>query len=187
MPRSILIVDDDELMRSFLSAVLREEGYLVEEANDGREGLAKFLSYDPDLVITDLKMPDMTGLELMLQGKKTRDGTPWIIITAYGWISNAVEAIKAGASDYLTKPLQSPDELRHVVKRVLDKAEAEQTISLLSEELGRQFPPAEMIFLGEKMDGIYRMVEDVSPTSATVLVSGPAGPAKNWWPASYMR
>ena len=107
MPRSILIVDDDELMRSFLSAVLREEGYLVEEANDGQEGLAKFLSYDPDLVITDLKMPDMTGLELMVQGKKTRDGTPWIIITAYGSISNAVEAIKAGASDYLTELYQS--------------------------------------------------------------------------------
>lgn len=178
MAKSVLIVDDDELMRSFLSTVLREEGYLVEEARDGKEGLAKFVSYDPDLAITDLKMPDMTGLELMLQGKKARDGTPWIIITAYGSISSAVEAIKAGASDYLTKPLQSPDELRHVVKRVLEKAEAQRTISLLSEELGRQFPPADMIFLGEKMDGIYRMVEDVSPTSATVLISGPSGTGK---------
>ncbi|MFH1025469.1 MAG: sigma-54 dependent transcriptional regulator [Nitrospirota bacterium] len=178
MTKSILIVDDDELMRSFLSAVLKEEGYLVEEAKDGKEGLAKFLSYDFDLVITDLKMPDMTGLELMSQGKKTKHATLWIIITAYGSISNAVEAIKAGASDYLTKPLQSPDELRHVARRVLEKAETEQTISLLSEELGRQFPPVEMIFLGEKMDGIYRMVEDVSHTSATVLVSGPSGTGK---------
>jgi DNA-binding NtrC family response regulator len=178
MNKSILVVDDDEMMRSFLSAVLREEGYLVEEAKDGKEGLVKFLSYDFDLAITDLKMPDMTGLELMMQGRKAKGETLWIIITAYGSISNAVEAIKAGASDYLTKPLQSPDELRHVVRRSLEKAEAEQTISLLSEELGRQFPPVDMIFLGEKMDGVRRMVEDVSPTSATVLVNGPSGTGK---------
>ena len=178
MNKSILVVDDDEMMRSFLSAVLREEGYIVEEAKDGKEGLAKFLGSDFDLAITDLKMPDMTGLELMQQGRKTKCGTPWIIITAYGSINNAVEAIKAGASDYLTKPLQGPDELRHVVRRALEKAEAEQTISLLSEELGRQFPPVEMIFLGDEMDGVRQMVEDVSPTSATVLLSGPSGTGK---------
>jgi two-component system, NtrC family, response regulator AtoC len=178
MNKSVLIVDDDEMMRSFLSTVLREEGYIVEEAKDGKEGLAKFLGYDFDLAITDLKMPDMTGLDLMLQCRKTKCGTLWIIITAYGSVSNAVEAIKAGASDYLTKPLQSPDELRHVVRRVLEKAEAEQTISLLSEELGRQFPPVEMIFLGDEMDEVRRMVVDVSPTSATVLVSGTSGTGK---------
>jgi two-component system, NtrC family, response regulator AtoC len=178
MNKSVLIVDDDEMMRSFLSAVLREEGYLVEEAKDGKEGRAKFQSYDFDLAITDLKMPDMTGLDLMLQCRTTQCGTLWIIITAYGSISNAVEAIKAGASDYLTKPLQSPDELRHVVRRVLEKAEAEKTISLLSEELGRQFPPVEMIFLGDEMDEVRRMVVDVAPTSATVLVSGTSGTGK---------
>ena len=178
MNKSILVIDDDEMMRSFLSAVLREEGYLVEEAKDGKEGLSKFLGSDFDLAITDLKMPDMTGLELMLQGRKAKCGTLWIIITAYGSINNAVEAIKAGASDYLTKPLQSPDELRHVVKRALEKAEAEQTISLLSEELDRQFPPVEMIFLGDEMDGVHKMVGSVASTSATILVSGPSGTGK---------
>ena len=86
--------------------------------------------------------------------------------------------MKAGASDYLTKPFHNPDELRHVIRRVLREAEAERTISLLSEELGRQFPPLEMIFLGEKMQNIYRMVQEVAPTSATVLISGPSGTGK---------
>ena len=178
MGKSILIVDDDELMRSFLSTILIEEGYRVEEASDGKTALVGILSTGFDLVITDLKMPDMSGLELMNRGKKANPETRWIIITAYGSIGNAVEAMKAGAADYLTKPFQSPDELRHVIKRVLREAEAEQTISLLSEELGRQFPPVGVIFLGDKMKQVYKMVQDVAATSATVLISGPSGTGK---------
>jgi DNA-binding NtrC family response regulator len=178
MGKSILIVDDDELMRSFLSTVLKEEGYRVEEAKNGKTGFAKFLNSEFDLVITDLRMPDMSGLELMDKAKKANPETRWIIITAYGSIGNAVEAMKAGAADYLTKPFQSPDELRHVIKRVLREAEAERKISLLSEELGRQFPPIDVIFLGDKMKQVYKMVQDVAATSATVLVSGPSGTGK---------
>jgi len=178
MGKSILIVDDDELMRSFLSTVLIEEGYRVEEACDGKTALVGIMHTGFDLVITDLKMPDMSGLELMNKGKKANPETRWIIITAYGSIGNAVEAMKAGAADYLTKPFQSPDELRHVIKRVLREAEAEQTISLLSEELGRQFPPVGVIFLGDKMKQVYKMVQDVAATSATVLIGGPSGTGK---------
>jgi len=89
-----------------------------------------------------------------------------------------VEAIKAGASDYLTKPFKNPEELRHVIRRVLKEAEADRTISLLSEELGKQFPPMEMIFLGEKMKKVYEMVQDVAPTTATVLIGGASGTGK---------
>ena len=178
MAKSILIVDDDELMRSFLVAILKEEGHRVEEARNGKEGLAKFLSAELDLVITDLRMPGLSGLDLMRQGRKEKPDTRWIVITAFGSISSAVEAMKAGATDYLTKPLNNPDELRHVVRRVLREAEAERTISLLSEELGRQFPPAEMIFLGEKMQEAYHLVQEVAPTPATVLISGPSGTGK---------
>ncbi|OGW46642.1 MAG: hypothetical protein A2Y66_03630 [Nitrospirae bacterium RBG_13_41_22] len=178
MKKSILIVDDDELMRSFLSTILSEEGYHVEVARDGKTGLAILLNSEFDLVITDLKMPDISGLDLMHEGKKAKPETRWVIITAYGSIGNAVEAMKAGASDYLTKPLQSPDELRHVIHRVLKGAETERTISLLSEEIGRQFPPIEMIFLGTKMAQVYQMVKDVAATSATVLISGQSGTGK---------
>ncbi|MCK7468189.1 MAG: response regulator [Desulfosudis oleivorans] len=93
----------------FLSTILKEEGHRVEEARDGKEGLAKFLGGDFDLVITDLKMPVMTGMELLKKSKKEKPESRWIVITAFGSIDNAVEAMKAGASDYLTKPLSNPD------------------------------------------------------------------------------
>jgi len=178
MGKSVLIVDDDALVRSFLAMILREEGHVVVEAPNGKEALGKFLNNEFDLAITDLKMPGMSGLELMQECKKNKPDVHWIIITAYGSIGNAVQAIKAGASDYLTKPFKNPEELRHVIRRVLREAEAERTISLLSEELGKQFPPMEMIFLGEKMKKVYEMVQDVAPTTATVLIGGASGTGK---------
>lgn len=178
MGKSILIVEDDALFRSFLSTILKEEGHRVEEARDGKEGLAKFLGGDFDLVITDLKMPVMTGMELLKKSKKKKPESHWIVITAFGSIDNAVEAMKAGASDYLTKPLSNPDELRLIVRRVLREADAEMTISLLSEELGKQFPSVEMIFLGDKMQKVFQLVKEVSPTSASVLISGASGTGK---------
>ncbi|MBN1628077.1 MAG: sigma-54-dependent Fis family transcriptional regulator [Deltaproteobacteria bacterium] len=178
MGHRILIVDDDGAMRSFLSTILRDDGYVVEDAKNGREGLAKVESSDFDLVITDLRMPDMSGIDLIRSGHEKRPDLLWVIITAYGSIGNAVEAMKVGASDYLTKPLQSPDELRHVVKRVLRESEAQKRIAIMSEELGKQYPPPEMIFMGEKMKEIHRLVEEVAPTTSTVLVTGPSGTGK---------
>jgi len=178
MGKSILVIDDDELMRSFVSTVLREEGHDVEEASNGRSGLDRLVKSEFDLVITDQKMPDISGIDVMNEGKRTRPASRWIIITAFGSIDNAVEAMKSGASDYLTKPLRSPDELRRMVQRVLREAEAEQTISFLSEELGKQFPPMDMIFLGEGMERIRELVHDVAPTSASVLLTGASGTGK---------
>jgi DNA-binding NtrC family response regulator len=178
MGKSILIAEDDALFRSFLSTVLKEEGHRVEEARDGKDALSKLKGGDFDLVISDLKMPGLSGMDLIREGKKEKPDTRWIIITAFGSIDSAVEAMKAGASDYLTKPLHNPDELRHVVRRVLREAEAHWTITLLTEELGKQFPPAEMIFLGEKMQKVFQLVKEVSPTTASALISGPSGTGK---------
>lgn len=178
MSKKILVVDDDEPMRSFLATVLREEGYGVDEAGNGTEGLAKLPGADFDLVISDLRMPDMSGLTLMQEGRKARPDARWVIVTAYGSIGNAVEAMKAGASDYLTKPFRDPDELRHVVGRVLRQAEAETKTSLLAEELGKRFPPVGTIFLGEKMERLHRVIREVAPTTATVLLTGQSGTGK---------
>jgi len=178
MAKSVLIVDDDELIRSFLHTISQEEGHRVEEAKNGREGLAKLIAGNYDLVITDLKMPALSGLELLQEGRKQKPEARWIVITAFGSIENAVEAMKAGANDYLTKPFRDPDELRRVIQRVLREAQAEQTISFLSEELGKQFPPLEMIFLGEKMQKVQRLVKEVALTPASVLISGPSGTGK---------
>ncbi len=178
MPRSILVVDDDKMMRSFFAAVLSEEGYAVEEAGRGKDGIEALRRSDFDLVLTDLRMPDISGLELMREGRKVRPGARWVIVTAYGSIGNGVEAMREGASDYLTKPLRDPEELRHVVRRVFRETEAEARITLLSEELGKRFPPTDMIFLGEAMQEVQRMVREVAPTTATVLVLGQSGTGK---------
>jgi len=178
MGRSILIVDDDELMRSFFCSVLAEEGYRIEEAKDGKEALGRLIGGEFDLVVTDLRMPDMSGIDLMREAGKTNRDCRWIVVTAHGSIGNAVEAMKAGAADYLTKPLGSPEDLRHVVRRVLRETEKEERISLLSEEVGKRFPPVEMIFLGEKMKEVSRLVREVSPTPATVLITGASGTGK---------
>jgi len=178
MPKSILVVDDDAMMRSFFSAVLSEEGYAVEVAGRGQHGLDALRRADFDLVLTDLRMPDLSGLELMSEGRKVRPGARWVIVTAYGSIGNAVEAMREGASDYLTKPLQDPEELRRVVSRVFRESEAETRISLLSEELRKRFPPAETIFLGASMQEVRRLVQEVAPTTATVLILGASGTGK---------
>jgi len=178
MGKSILVVDDDRLIRSFIAMILKEDGYRVEEAESGRSGLVKFQAVDFDLVLTDLRMPDISGLELIREGRALRPESRWIIITAYGSIGNAVEAMKVGASDYLTKPFSNPDELRRVVRRVLKEADQEQKLSFLTEELGRQYPPAELIFLGKAMEPVRRLVEEVASTPATVLVGGQSGTGK---------
>jgi DNA-binding NtrC family response regulator len=178
MSKRILIVDDDGPMRSFLCTVLGEEGYKLEEARNGTEGLAKLSASDFDLVVTDLRMPGLSGMDLLREGKKARPEARWIVITAHGSIGSAVEAMRSGASDYLTKPLRDPDELRHVVRRVFREAESERKIHLLSEELGRQFPPAETIFLGVKMAQVRKLVQGVAPSETTVLITGQSGTGK---------
>ncbi|MGE5239689.1 MAG: sigma-54-dependent transcriptional regulator [Chloroflexota bacterium] len=178
MARTILVVDDDELMRTFLVTVLREEGYRVEEAGDGQDAIRRLSTNEFDVVISDVKMPGISGLTLMEEASKTKPGIKWIMVTAFGSIGEAVNAVKMGASDYLTKPFESPDELRHVVRRVVREADNERKIELLTEEVGKNFPPLDMIFLGEKMQEVFALVQEVAPTSATVLVSGPSGTGK---------
>ncbi len=178
MGKSILVIDDDRLIRSFISTILKEDGHHIEEAGNGGSGLEKLRTAEFELVITDLRMPDISGMDVLCEGRKIRPEARWIIITAYGSIESAVEAMKMGASDYLTKPFGSPDELRHVVRRVLKEVEQEQKLSLMSEELGKQYPPPEMIFLGNRMDSIRRLVEEVAPTPATVFITGSSGTGK---------
>ncbi len=178
MGRAVLVVEDDALMRSFLVDVLAAEGHRVESASDGTTGLAGLARDSWDLVITDLKMPELDGLSLLKEGRKIRPEARWIVITAHGSVESAVEAMKAGATDYLLKPFKSPDELRLVVRRALREVESEARITLLSEELGRDFPPSELIFLGTAMERLRDMVREVAPTTASVLLTGASGTGK---------
>jgi DNA-binding NtrC family response regulator len=178
MAREILVVEDDALMRSFYAGVLAEAGYRVEIAGDGAEGLAKLREAPRDLVLTDLRLPKLDGVALLREGRQARPDARWIVITAHGSIANAVEAMKAGASDYLTKPLSGPEELRLAVARVLREADAESRLALHAEEERRERPPEELVFAGAAMAPVRALVERVAPAPATVLISGASGTGK---------
>jgi DNA-binding NtrC family response regulator len=119
-PFSILIVDDNREIRSILEEYLREEGYLAQGAADGKEALEKYAETPFDLIITDLNMPGMTGIELIREIAKGDNTTEFIIITGYASLDSAIESVKAGAFDYLVKPFRI-EELKVVIKNARDK------------------------------------------------------------------
>ncbi len=119
-PFSILIVDDNREIRGILEEYLREEGYLAQGAADGKEALAKYAETPFDLIITDLNMPGMTGIELIREIAKGENATEFIIITGYASLDSAIESVKAGAFDYLVKPFRI-EELKVVIKNAKDK------------------------------------------------------------------
>ncbi|WP_456433801.1 sigma-54-dependent transcriptional regulator [Thermosulfuriphilus sp.] len=171
----ILVVDDEVSFLALLENILREEGYSVEKAADPKEALKVAEAFLPHLVITDLKMPEMDGHELMKALRQRHPETDFIVITAFGSIESAVRAMKEGAFDYLSKPLSSPDELRAVV------AKAYERYRLVRENLAlkagsRGLPPLEIIFAG--MESLLEDIKAVAPTKATVLLLGESGTGK---------
>ncbi|MBN2802364.1 MAG: sigma-54-dependent Fis family transcriptional regulator [Deltaproteobacteria bacterium] len=165
----ILAADDREGIRSFIRNALIKKGYDVDTASDGIEAFKLLNNNSYDLLITDLKMPRMDGMELLEKSLSAYPSLPVIVLTAHGTISNAVEAIKKGAFDYLSKPLESPDELRQIVAKALLNREkkTEKTDS-----------PFLMIASSPVMVPIISMLERVAKTDVTVLLTGKSGTGK---------
>ncbi len=174
----ILIVDDDELMRDFMLSTLSQDDYEIEEADSAEKALKLLGKKDFDIVISDIKMSGMSGIELFHKIYDLKPQIKWILITAYGSIEEAVSAIKKGAFDYLTKPLKNPDELREVVKKAASEIKMSEKIELLKEEIGKGLPPLEIIFCGRKMKEVFNLVKEVALTNATVLITGESGTGK---------
>ena len=133
-PFRILIVDDNREIRTILEEYLKEEGYLAEGACDGKEALAKYDQKPYDLIITDLNMPGMSGIELIKEISREENTTEFIIITGYASLDSAIEAVKAGAFDYLVKPFRI-EELKVVIKNVKDKIALKKANKQLFEKL----------------------------------------------------
>lgn len=172
--KKILIVDDELNMRLVLQAMLKKEGYEILLASDGMEALSVLKQNDVSVVISDLKMPRMDGMELLEKATQLWPSTPIIIITAHGTIATAVDALKKGAFDYITKPFEQ-DEL----KGVIDKAV--KTSTLNEEEV--IFRPDDIDRFGiignsEVMKGIYDIIKKVAPTTTTVMITGETGTGK---------
>jgi len=174
---SVLVIDDKESVRQMLSKTLECEGYEVDVAQDGMAGLRKAKEKRFDLVLTDLKLPQMDGLEVLSSMKELDPEIAVIVMTAYGTIETAVQAIKQGAFDYLAKPFD-PDHLNFLIKRALENRRLLAENVLLREELAHNLGYYEIIGKSQKMKEVSRLVKRVAPSDSTVLLLGESGTGK---------
>lgn len=175
---SILIVEDEAKMRRLLELNLGEEGFTTHAAADAETGL-KLLSQEKiDLVVTDFKLPGMNGLEFLQAIKRVDAALPVVIMTAYGSVESAVEAMKVGASDYVLKPF-SLAEMVLVIRKELDACKLRDENRSLREALGQRYEYANVVAQGEKMQAVLALVERVAPTNSTVLLGGESGVGKD--------
>lgn len=175
---TILVVDDQKNMRDSLSITLSREGYLVHQAAGGREALERIKREFYDLIISDLKMEGLDGLGLLREVKTRGLDVEVIIMTAYGTIESAVEAMKQGAYDYITKPF-SPEELILVVKKVLEKRGLARQVRHLRRQLQESYGHEEIIGQSQAMSEILRLVAKVAPTMSNVFITGESGVGKD--------
>lgn len=174
----ILLVEDDAGFRSLLTAILEDEGYELVEREDGKAALMALQRQSFDLVLSDLRLPGLSGLELFRSANTQGIAPPFILLTAFGTIDEAVAAMKEGIVDFLTKPLKDPDSLRVLVRRVLADAMMARNLTVLKERDTTGLPPEEVLFAGQVMQDVQRMLRDVAATLATVLVTGESGTGK---------
>jgi two-component system response regulator PilR (NtrC family) len=173
----ILIVDDERSMRDVLSIMLKRVGYGVTVASDGEEAIAHIDKELFDLVITDLKMPKAGGLEVLKAVKESSPESVVLIITAYASTESAVEAMKLGAYDYLTKPFQV-DEVQLIIRNALEKRRLSTENILLKREMASQSSFAQIIGQSEAMQKVFDVVRKVADTKSNVLISGESGTGK---------
>jgi DNA-binding NtrC family response regulator len=175
---TILIIEDEAKMRRLLELNLGEDGFKTVSAADAEAGLQLLVSESVDLVLTDLKLPGMSGLELLQAVKRQNAALPVVVMTAFGSVETAVDAMKAGASDYVLKPF-SLAEMRMVVRKELDVSRLRQENRSLREALGEKYSHPNIIAQSAKMQEVLAIVERVAPTNSTVLLGGESGVGKD--------
>jgi len=177
----ILVVDDESSLREFLSILLERDGYVVRTAPSGERALDLFDGFAPDLVVSDLNMPGIDGIELLRQVKsralKAGRDVPFILVTAYGTVANAVAATKEGAFDYVAKPFNN-DELRLVVRRALAMRALEADNARMRAELGERFQLGQFVGTSPSMQAVYALVRRVMGTRINCLLCGESGTGK---------
>jgi DNA-binding NtrC family response regulator len=178
-PRAnILVVDDDREMADLLSDILQEAGYSASTANSGTEALARVEQERPDVLISDLRMSGMSGHTLQMELKRVEPDLPVVIITAFGSIQSAVESMKLGAFDYITKPFNH-DELLLAVSRAVENQQLRQEIKRLRSELARTYGLTNIIAANPRMSAVLDRLEQIADSNATVLITGESGTGKD--------
>ncbi|HNS78659.1 MAG TPA: sigma-54 dependent transcriptional regulator [Syntrophorhabdus sp.] len=174
---TILIVEDEETQRSLLSGLLQKEGYTVEEAGNGANAIDLFRTKTIDLVLLDFKLPDMDGLAILKGVKEINPEVEIIMITAYGSIENAVNALKAGASEYLTKPIDL-DDLLFKIKKIENKKHLVHENRVLKEALKDRLKSEDFIYTSEKMGEVVSLITRIAKTDSTCIIEGESGVGK---------
>jgi len=175
--RKILVVDDDRDFRWAISNLLRSNGYSVFQAQDGEEALKSLEKDVFDLILLDYRMPGKDGITIAGEIKKRTPRVPIVIITAYAEVKSAVEAIKMGVYDYVTKPVDNND-LIFTIKRALEKQDLSQEVERLREVLSERTSLYELMGNSDQIKKLFHLVEKVAPTSFTVLIEGESGTGK---------
>jgi len=174
---SLLVIEDKDSMREMLSKTLEAEGYDVETAKDGERGVERAKEKKYDVVLTDLKLPRMDGIEVLTSLKELDHDVAVILMTAYGTIEKAVEAMREGAFDFLTKPFDT-DHLSVLIKRAMENRRLVAENVLLREELGHRLGYAQIIGKCEKMQEVSGLIRKVAPSDTTALLLGESGTGK---------
>ena len=177
MSGSILVVDDEASHRSALADVLRDEGYDVSEASDGDEGLGRAEERDYDLILTDLRMPGLDGVELLRRVRQFSPRTSVIITTAHASVDTAISALHEGVQDYMLKPLVY-DELVARVRRLLEQKERNWQLQHLRREVESRYDIDNLVGESAAMHKVAELIKRVAPTGSTVLITGESGVGK---------
>ncbi|NNG01537.1 MAG: sigma-54-dependent Fis family transcriptional regulator [Desulfobacteraceae bacterium] len=173
----VLIADDEKKFRRILQIILNGDGHETDTAQDGGEAWTLFQQHDYDLVITDLKMGDTNGMDLLHKIRKARPDFPVVVITAYGSIESAVKAMKAGAYDYISKPFEN-EEIKLVVRKAIDFHNLKNENRELREALSAKHEPGEFIGKSPQIEKVRRQALEVAKTPSTVLIQGESGTGK---------
>ena len=174
----VLIVDDEANARTALSEILRDEGFVTETAADGFKALGKVEEFQPEVILTDLKMPGLDGLGLMEKAKEAVPDAVVVVMTAYGTIGSAVDAVKRGAENYLTKPLDDAEALVAIVDKGVDKSRLLQETRRLRDRLRERNVFGHIVGEHASMKKLLEMVGQVAPSRASVLIVGESGTGK---------
>ncbi len=177
IPKRILIIDDEENFRHMLSVILKKENYDVETASNGEEGLKKITLSPFDQILCDIRMPHMDGMEFLREAQKMGVDATIIMMSAYGTIDTAIEAMKLGAYDYISKPFK-PDEIILTLKKAEERERLRRENELLRKEVQKEYSFKNIVSKNEKMQNIFEVIKKVAPYKSTILITGESGTGK---------
>jgi two-component system response regulator AtoC len=175
--KRILIIDDEENFRHMLSVILKREKYEVETASNGEEGLQKVAASEFDQILCDIRMPQMDGLEFLKETQKMGTSATIIMMSAYGTVDTAIEAMKLGAYDYISKPFK-PDEIILTLKKAEERELLRKENELLRNEIKKEYSFENIVSKNEKMQKIFEVIKKVAQYKSTILITGESGTGK---------